>query len=206
MTGNPNYNHDNLGSTRRLRASDKSALGAYEYTPYGQAYATSGVALGSLGGAFTGKSWDATSQLYYFPYRYYSPSAARWLTRDPLGMVDGPNVYAYVKARPITVGDALGLSILSDFLGSDAAACITGIVCCYGVIDALITGGSALFYSCMGCAACLTGTAAGFPMNMFICATACAGCVTGVAGILAGLACCLVGIFEDCRECMEGGA
>ena len=102
------YTHDNLGSTRRLRASDKSSLGAYEYTPYGQAYATSGVALGSLAGAFTGKAWDDTSQLYYFPYRYYSPDAARWLTRDPLGMVDGPNVYAYVGGNPIHYLDALG--------------------------------------------------------------------------------------------------
>ena len=103
------YSHDNLGSTRRLRASDKSSLGAYEYTPYGQAYATSGVALGDLGGAFTGKAWDDTSQLYYFPYRYYSPEAARWLTRDPLGMVDGPNVYAYVVSNPINAIDELGL-------------------------------------------------------------------------------------------------
>ena len=103
------YSHDNLGSTRRLRASDKSSLGAYEYTPYGQAYATSGVALGSLAGAFTGKAWDDISQLYYFPYRYYSPDGARWVTRDPLGMVDGPNVYAYVGGNPANRDDALGL-------------------------------------------------------------------------------------------------
>ena len=38
----------------------------HEYTPYGQVYATSGVSLGSLAGAFTGKAWDDTSQLYYF--------------------------------------------------------------------------------------------------------------------------------------------
>ena len=103
------YNQDNLGSTRRLRASDKSALGAYEYTPYGQAYATSGVALGDLAGAFTGKAWDDTSQLYYFPHRYYSPDAARWLTRDPLGMVEGGNIYAYVQGDPVALSDMLGL-------------------------------------------------------------------------------------------------
>jgi RHS repeat-associated protein len=110
------YNHDNLGSTRRLRASDKSSLGTYEYTPYGQAYATSGVALGNLAGAFTGKAWDATSQLYYFPFRYYSPAAARWLTRDPLGMVDGPNVYAYVMGNPVNYLDPTGEAIVMTAL------------------------------------------------------------------------------------------
>ena len=52
----------------------------------------SNVALEGLAAAFTGKPWDVAAQMYYFPYRWYSPSAARWLTRDPLGMVDGPNV------------------------------------------------------------------------------------------------------------------
>ncbi|MBN2312000.1 MAG: RHS repeat-associated core domain-containing protein [Candidatus Hydrogenedentes bacterium] len=103
------YAHDHLGSTRALRAENKSSLGAYEYSPYGQQYAQSGVAMSALGGSFTGKPWDATAQLYYFPYRYYSPDAARWLTRDPLGMVDGPNLYAYTNGGPIDRYDPLGL-------------------------------------------------------------------------------------------------
>ncbi|MBN2311758.1 MAG: RHS repeat-associated core domain-containing protein, partial [Candidatus Hydrogenedentes bacterium] len=102
------YAHDHLGSTRALRAQDKSSLGAYEYTPYGQEYAQSGVAMSALGGSYTGKPWDATAQLYYFPYRYYSPDAARWLTGDPLGMVDGPNVYAYTRCDPIRRVDRYG--------------------------------------------------------------------------------------------------
>jgi len=44
------------------------------------------------------------------PYRYYSPTTARRLTRDPLGTVDGPNVYAYVSARPLTFPDWAGLA------------------------------------------------------------------------------------------------
>ncbi len=103
------YFSDHLGSTRGLYDGSKSALGGYEYTPYGEVYASSGsVALGGLAAAFTGKPWDAAAQMYYFPYRWYSPSAARWLTRDPLGMVDGPNVYAYVRANVIDLVDLTG--------------------------------------------------------------------------------------------------
>ena len=111
------YVSDHLGSTRGLYDDGKSALGGYEYSPYGELYANSGsVALEGLAAAFTGKPWDAAAQMYYFPYRWYSPSAARWLTRDPLGAVDGPNVYGYVKGSPGNRRDATGcfLSAVND--------------------------------------------------------------------------------------------
>ena len=41
---------------------------------------------------FTGQQWVGGPGLYYAPERYYSPFLASWTTRDPLGMVDGPNV------------------------------------------------------------------------------------------------------------------
>jgi len=102
------YFQDNIGSTRQLRASDKSSLYQYEYTPYGESYAAAGTS--STNYQFTGKELDSASGLYYFPYRYYSPGIARWMTRDPLGMVDGPNVYGFVKGRPVSVFDVLGLA------------------------------------------------------------------------------------------------
>ena len=104
------YVSDHLGSTRGLYDGGKSALGGYEYSPYGKLYANSGnVALEGLAAAFTGKPWDAAAQMYYFPYRWHSPSAARWLTRDPLGMVDGPNVYGYCGLCPADRVDQMGL-------------------------------------------------------------------------------------------------
>lgn len=39
--------------------------------------------------------------LYYTPYRYYLPGNAKWTTKDLLGMVDGPNMYGYVRENPI---------------------------------------------------------------------------------------------------------
>ena len=50
---------------------------------------------------FTGHQWDGESGLYYAPERYYSPFQARWTTRGALGMVDGPNVYAYVRGNVV---------------------------------------------------------------------------------------------------------
>lgn len=47
--------------------------------------------------------------LYHFDKREYDPSLGRWLTPDPLGFADGPNLYAYVHNCPLTFVDPEGL-------------------------------------------------------------------------------------------------
>jgi hypothetical protein len=47
--------------------------------------------------------------MYYFPFRQYRPSVGQWVTRDPIGMVDGPNLYSYVEGNPVQRVDRLGL-------------------------------------------------------------------------------------------------
>lgn len=91
------YGLDHLGSTRSLWAANKSSLGSYEYTPYGESYAELGA--NSLL-RFTGHQWDETSGLSFTPYRYYSSGLARWVSRDPSAMVDGPNLYSYARQSP----------------------------------------------------------------------------------------------------------
>ena len=57
---------------------------------------------------FSGKERDATG-LYYFGYRYYQPWVGRWLSADPLGTVDGLNLYAMAANNPVTIVDHGGL-------------------------------------------------------------------------------------------------
>jgi len=54
------------------------------------------------------KEWDEKSGLYYFGARYYSPEIGRWTQRDPAGMADGLNLYAYVRADPVGLVDFSG--------------------------------------------------------------------------------------------------
>jgi RHS repeat-associated protein len=114
------YFQDNIGSTRRLRNDNKASLGSYEYTPYGQVYLESGA---TIRYKFTGKEWDDDAKLYYFPFRYYSPAIARWTTRDPLGMVDGPNAYGFVHGNPSTLVDPRGDVTILAALGAGIVGC-----------------------------------------------------------------------------------
>ena len=58
---------------------------------------------------YTSHLWDRALGQYAAPFRYYNPATARWNMRDPLGFVDGPNVYAYVVGNPVSSYDSLGL-------------------------------------------------------------------------------------------------
>jgi RHS repeat-associated protein len=60
---------------------------------------------------FQGQRLDEETGLYYFKNRYYDPNHGRFISRDPEGMVDGPNLYAFVNNNPINFTDPLGLAV-----------------------------------------------------------------------------------------------
>ena len=118
------YALDHLGSVRGLFDQAKSSVASAEYEPYGAVYAASGAAMPQ---AFTGKPYDGASGLHYFPYRNYGATQMRWITRDPMEMVDGPNVYLYVAASPVYANDLMGLS--ATCTSPHFPSTIRGIVC-----------------------------------------------------------------------------
>jgi RHS repeat-associated protein len=100
---------DHLGSPRGIWDASGNLLGARSFSPYGMPRVLAGLPLGT---GFTGHHWDSSIQQYYALYRNYSPGTARWNMRDPLGYVDGLNVYAYVQGDPLGFRDLFGLSHL----------------------------------------------------------------------------------------------
>jgi RHS repeat-associated protein len=60
---------------------------------------------------YAGHELDDVSGLYYFGQRYYAPWLGRWLSPDPAGMVDGPNLYSYVRGNPLRFSDQAGTVI-----------------------------------------------------------------------------------------------
>ena len=58
---------------------------------------------------FQGAWTDPTTGIAYHRNRWYDPRTANWLSEDPLGAVDSPNLYAFVGWGPQSYRDPMGL-------------------------------------------------------------------------------------------------
>ncbi|GEM_PF-2305926 len=111
------YYYDGLGSVTDLTDSTGAVVETYSYDAFGQPTIkdVSGLTLqvSSIGNRFmfTAREYDNETELYYYRARYYNTTTGRFLQRDPLGYVDGPNPYTYCLNAPINWVDPLGLCV-----------------------------------------------------------------------------------------------
>jgi RHS repeat-associated protein len=56
-----------------------------------------------------GYRMDPVASYYHVRHRASDPANGQWLTRDPMGFVDGGGVYGYVARQPATIADPAGL-------------------------------------------------------------------------------------------------
>ncbi len=100
------YHFDGQGSVILLTRADQSVANRYEYDDFG-AYLTRQEAVPNFYG-YTGREYDSQVDLIYMRARYYDPSIGRFLSRDPLGMAQGPNLYTYAGNNPTSRTDPAG--------------------------------------------------------------------------------------------------
>jgi len=92
-----------------------------EYFPYGStAYQAvdKSIKAAAKRYRYTGNERDEETGFYYYGARYYACWLARWVSADPAWIVDGVNVYGYVRGRPINFEDLLGMYSFSDVKSS----------------------------------------------------------------------------------------
>ncbi len=89
------YLYDGEGSTRQLTEASEAIANTYTYSAYGELVATTGTTKNSLqykGAAGYYTNEETNDQ--YVRARTYDPMIGRWLSKDPLGFVDGMSLYA----------------------------------------------------------------------------------------------------------------
>jgi len=102
------YTVDQRGAAVRLSRGDGECLWSGDPDPHGL-YTEGGPEARCQPLRLAGQVHDAHSGLSHHRYRVYDPRTRRFLTRDPLGLTGGPNLYAY-PADPISWADPLGLA------------------------------------------------------------------------------------------------
>jgi RHS repeat-associated protein len=86
-----------------------AVVAAYTYDAFGDTIAKSGSMADAFAHRFSTKYYDFEPGLYYYGYRFYSPSLHRWLNRDPIEEQGGSNLYAFCLNDGVNGWDLLGL-------------------------------------------------------------------------------------------------
>jgi RHS repeat-associated protein len=101
------YQYDGGGNVVQLTGARGLPTVEYSYDAFGNERqpAVSGPANRYR---FSTKESADADNLIYFGSRYYSPPLGRWISKDPTGMSDGINMYAYVGNSPVNYIDQWG--------------------------------------------------------------------------------------------------
>ena len=111
---------------------------------------------------FPGQYWDEETDLLYNRTRYYSPALGRYVSRDPLDVAGGINVYVYAGNDPVNGSDPLGLFDWGGaalFTAGIALGAVAIAVCLPAI--ALTAAGMAAAAVVVGGAALVAGSVAG---------------------------------------------
>ena len=98
--------HDHNGNVACLIDPTNIPL-TYRYSAYGEEETS---LLASNPWRFASKRLDPETGFIFFGHRYYDPALGRFITTDPTGYDDGPNLYAYVRNNPLLSTDLYGLN------------------------------------------------------------------------------------------------
>jgi RHS repeat-associated protein len=98
---------DELGSPRLVVDTSTGAIvQQLDYDEFGNVFSDTNPGFQPFG--FAGGLYDPHTQLVRFGARDYDAETGRWMTKDPVGLSGGLNVYAYVRNDPINLIDRTG--------------------------------------------------------------------------------------------------
>ena len=106
------YHYDGAHSTRQLTDENRNVTDTFIYSADGEEIARTGVTTNPFGykGAVGYYTNSATDDIYVRA-RTYQPVTGRWLSLEPLGFVDGPNLYRAYFLPAGADPDGLGLTL-----------------------------------------------------------------------------------------------
>jgi RHS repeat-associated protein len=99
--------HDPLGNIVALLDLSGKLIENYRYSAFGEIQIFSEAEVDNPW-RYSSKRFDAETGFIFFGRRYYDPEIGRWITPDPAGFADGPNLYAYVHNHPLAYIDPDG--------------------------------------------------------------------------------------------------
>ncbi len=124
--------------------ADGKKVADYEYGPFGELLRESGPLAKAHPHRWSSKYTDEETGFSYYGYRYYVPSAGRWLSKDPIGERGGLGLYGSILNDPNHWIDRNGLDMshvaAGTLIGAAGGASVLGIGAIPGAIGGAIFG------------------------------------------------------------------
>ena len=92
--------------------SQNNVVARWQYDAWGNVLSEeidpSAAALAALRYRFQGREWSAATGLINFRMRWYDADTGRWLSKDPIGLSGGLNLYEFCRGDPMNNIDPIG--------------------------------------------------------------------------------------------------
>ena len=114
------YHTNHLGSTMALSDAAGAIVERVDYDAYGQPtfFDADGnvISQSSIGNTilFTAREYNIESETYFYRARSMHPNVGRFMQKDPLGYIDGMNIFVYVSNLPVLYRDKYGTTEKSN--------------------------------------------------------------------------------------------
>ena len=104
--------------------SQNNVVARWQYDAWGNVVdeEVSVPALANIRYRFQGRECSAATGLVNFRMRWYDPETGRWLSKDPIGLSGGLNLYAFCEDNPICKCDPFGTIVFAIGGGGAAGA------------------------------------------------------------------------------------
>ena len=117
--------------------AQNNVVASWQYDAWGnvisEEVAPSAAALAALRYRFQGREWSAATGLINFRMRWYDAEMGRWLSKDPIGLSGGLNLYAFCYGDPMDNQDPKGNFVIA-IGGVGSAGASTGVSAGSGVV------------------------------------------------------------------------
>lgn len=120
------YLKDHQGSVLALTDEEGAVAEQYRYDAWGRVSVYDGagrpLSESAVGNRYLwqGREYSWATGLYYFRARWYDPITGRWLSKDPIGLAGGMNLYVFCHNDPVNCIDPLGLDADKDSGGESS--------------------------------------------------------------------------------------
>jgi RHS repeat-associated protein len=135
------YQNDHLGKPHQIISISGAHVWIAEYNVFGKADINTSI-FGSNRFRFPGQYYDKEIDLSYNFQRYYYSITGNYLSKDPLGLISGINLYAYAYNNPLTNIDYDGQEVVpfpgNDFFEPKPAECTIGCDMAFGRVVGFI--------------------------------------------------------------------